>query len=178
MNTILVIIDGAPHNTASVDKVISLADLAIIPVKPTSLDLHAVQDTIQKVKRSGKPFTFVLNECRARSIEVEQATNFLRRLRRWRSRNASAIALPIPVPWHRVWRSANSNRRARLRRKSRSCIAGLNQNQQAQEEESSMSTKTGKSLLDQAINRIVERRTPPAPKKAAPVEEKAAAYQE
>lgn len=73
----LVIIDGAPHNTASVDKVISLADLAIIPVKPTLLDLHAVQDTIQKVKRSGKPFTFVLNECRARSIEVEQATNFL-----------------------------------------------------------------------------------------------------
>ena len=35
-----------------------------------------------------------------------------------------------------------------------------------------MSAKTGKSLLDQAINRIVERRTPPAPKKAAPVEEK------
>jgi chromosome partitioning protein len=73
----LVIIDGAPHNTASVDKVIELADLAVIPVKPTLLDLHAVHGTIQKVKRSGKPFTFVLNECRARSIEVEQASEFL-----------------------------------------------------------------------------------------------------
>jgi len=73
----LVIIDGAPHNTASVDRVIALADLAVIPVKPTLLDLHAVQDTIQKVKRSGKPFTFVLNECKARSVEVEEASDFL-----------------------------------------------------------------------------------------------------
>lgn len=73
----LVIIDGAPHNTASVDKVISMADLAVIPVKPTLLDLHAVQDTIQKVKRSDKPFTFVLNECKARSIEVAEASDFL-----------------------------------------------------------------------------------------------------
>ena len=54
-----------------------MADLAVIPVKPTLLDLHAVQDTIQKVKRSGKPFTFVLNECKARSIEVAEASDFL-----------------------------------------------------------------------------------------------------
>lgn len=73
----LVIVDGAPHNTLSVDKVIELADMSVIPIKPTLLDLHAVHNTIKKVKDAGKPFMFVLNECRWRSAEVQQATGVL-----------------------------------------------------------------------------------------------------
>ena len=42
-----------------------LADLILIPCKPSNLDLDAVADTVNIAKLAGKPALFALNDCKA-----------------------------------------------------------------------------------------------------------------
>jgi chromosome partitioning protein len=60
-------IDTAPtvqHDNAAI---IDLADLVIIPVQPSPLDLWSAAETIQMVKDLNKPFMFVLTKSNARA---------------------------------------------------------------------------------------------------------------
>ena len=57
----LVIIDTPPQATATIQAVISHADLVLIPTRPSPLDLRAVGATVALVEAEGKRMVFVVN---------------------------------------------------------------------------------------------------------------------
>lgn len=73
----LVMIDTPPHNEATIASVMALADLIIIPVKPSPNDLRAIGATIDMARASGKPFVFVICQAIARTTIVEEARALL-----------------------------------------------------------------------------------------------------
>ena len=57
----LVVIDTPPQATALIRSVVGLADLVLIPTRPSPDDLDAVGRTIDIVDEAGKPMVFVIN---------------------------------------------------------------------------------------------------------------------
>lgn len=57
----LVIIDTPPQATALIRSVVRLANLVLIPTRPSPDDLDAVGRTIDIVEDAGKPMVFVIN---------------------------------------------------------------------------------------------------------------------
>lgn len=74
----LVLVDTAPHSERPALEAAKLADIVLIPCKPSSLDLNAVGDTVNIVRlaKHGRAL-FVLNECRANSPLADQAAEAL-----------------------------------------------------------------------------------------------------
>ena len=75
----LVIFDTPPHTPAGVDIIARLADLIIIPCRPSVLDLAAIASSVNIAKASGKPAAFVLNSCNPRVAETQQSRKALER---------------------------------------------------------------------------------------------------
>lgn len=73
----LVVVDGAPHLEPSLSRVVAAADLSVIPVRPTPLDLQTAHRAAAVARASGKPFGFVLNGCPPRAAEIPQAFEVL-----------------------------------------------------------------------------------------------------
>lgn len=70
----LAIIDTAGVDSSASATAMAAADLTIIPVRPSVLDLEATRPTIAALGRLGRPFAFVLNACPAsRSARLEDA---------------------------------------------------------------------------------------------------------
>ena len=63
----LTVIDTPPAITDSISKVVSFADLVIVPTRPSPHDLRAVGATVDIAERHGKPLIFVVNEAIARA---------------------------------------------------------------------------------------------------------------
>ena len=57
----LVIIDTPPAITENIRAVIAVADLIVIPTRPSPHDLRAVGATVDLAEQAGKPMIFVLN---------------------------------------------------------------------------------------------------------------------
>lgn len=57
----LVVIDTPPQATALIGAVVRLADLVVIPTRPSPDDLDAVGRTIDIVEGAGRPMIFVIN---------------------------------------------------------------------------------------------------------------------
>lgn len=57
----LVVIDTPPAVTNTIRTVIAVADLVVIPSRPSPHDLRAVRSTIELVEQAGKPMVFVVN---------------------------------------------------------------------------------------------------------------------
>ena len=71
------VIDTAPKDENVSLQAAKLADIVLIPCQPSSLDLHAVSETVNTAKLAGKPAYFVLNACKANSILTRQAKDAL-----------------------------------------------------------------------------------------------------
>ena len=71
--TAIAIIDTPPALTASIEQVIAVADLVVIPARPSPHDLRAVGATVEMVRRAGKPFCFVVNGAAPRAAITAQA---------------------------------------------------------------------------------------------------------
>ena len=67
------IIDTPPALTASIDQVIAIADLVLIPARPSPHDLRAIGATVNMVRRAGKPFFFVINGAAPRANITAEA---------------------------------------------------------------------------------------------------------
>ena len=65
------IVDTAPRLDAAGAGIARLADLVVIPCRPSALDYAAVAATAALVKAAGVPGAFVLNACPARSADVD-----------------------------------------------------------------------------------------------------------
>jgi chromosome partitioning protein len=57
----LVIIDTPPAITENIRAVVQVADLVVIPTRPSPHDLRAVGATVDLVEGTGKPMVFVVN---------------------------------------------------------------------------------------------------------------------
>jgi chromosome partitioning protein len=68
----LCFIDTAPNRTDEA-RLFQLADLVLVPVRPSPSDLWAVAATVAALKRAGTPFLFVLNQATANANITAQA---------------------------------------------------------------------------------------------------------
>ncbi len=71
------IIDTAPATDDEVLTCISLADLVLMPVRPTQDDLDAVGETLKAVKAAGRAGAFVLNAAQKGAVSTRAAANAL-----------------------------------------------------------------------------------------------------
>ena len=72
-STRFVFIDSPPTIGSVIDVLVDIADLVLIPVKPSPADLWSVAKTVQLVKEKKKNFLFVLNQVKANSAITAQA---------------------------------------------------------------------------------------------------------
>lgn len=56
------LIDTAPHDTAGMATAMRLADLVLIPARPSALDLHAIGPTVRMAEALKKPALVVLTQ--------------------------------------------------------------------------------------------------------------------
>jgi chromosome partitioning protein len=66
-------IDTAPTLSNQNVGLLRLADLVLIPVRPSPSDLWAVAETVAQVKQAGKPFLFVVTQAKAQANITAQA---------------------------------------------------------------------------------------------------------
>ena len=69
----ITIIDTPPARTSAIEQIIEIADLVVIPVRPSPHDLHAVGATVDMARRTGKPFFFVINCAVPRALITVEA---------------------------------------------------------------------------------------------------------
>lgn len=74
----LAIIDAPPHAKASAAELLTIADLVVIPVRPTVLDLAALPQAVQLVTAATRPALFVLSAAKPRLAEVAEVRDALR----------------------------------------------------------------------------------------------------
>src|SRR5262249_59104117 len=61
----LCFIDTAPSRTDETAVLFKLADLVLVPIRPSPSDLWAASATVQLLKRHNIPFLFILNQIKA-----------------------------------------------------------------------------------------------------------------
>ncbi len=76
----VIIIDTPPHNDATAGAAPGVADVCVLPIRPSAFDLAAIQDTVDLVKRHDVPFHVVLNSVPANSTVASAAAEFLNEL--------------------------------------------------------------------------------------------------
>ena len=64
-NAAFCFIDTAPSRTDETAALFDLADLVIVPIRPSPSDLWAAAATVELLKRGQSPFLFVLNQVKA-----------------------------------------------------------------------------------------------------------------
>ena len=69
----LILVDTPPALEAAVTETIRIADLVVIPVRPSPHDLRAAGATVALAERLRKPFVFVLNGASPRSRLANEA---------------------------------------------------------------------------------------------------------
>ncbi|MEM6832914.1 MAG: ParA family protein [Pseudomonadota bacterium] len=69
----LAVIDTPPAITVAIQAVVSIADLVVIPTRPSPHDLRAAGATVELIERAGKPLVFVVNAATARARITAEA---------------------------------------------------------------------------------------------------------
>ena len=67
------VVDTPPAITDAIRAVVALADLVLIPVKPSPHDLRAVGRTVEIAREDGKAFCFVLTQAKGNALLTVQA---------------------------------------------------------------------------------------------------------
>lgn len=71
--TRLVMIDTPPALTKEIEQVIELADLVLVPVRPSPHDLRAIGATVELIRRAGKRSIFIVNGAAPRAKITAEA---------------------------------------------------------------------------------------------------------
>lgn len=69
----LVVIDTPPAITMAIQSVIAVAELIVVPTRPSPHDLRAVGATVELCERSGKPLVFALNGATPGALITQEA---------------------------------------------------------------------------------------------------------
>jgi chromosome partitioning protein len=68
----LVVIDTPGIDSPAANAAMRVADLCLVPCRPTATDLRGCLPTVQSLIRLEKPFAFVLTQCPPRSSRVDE----------------------------------------------------------------------------------------------------------
>jgi chromosome partitioning protein len=71
------LIDTAPALSDQNTSLLRLADLVLIPVRPSPADLWAVSETVEQVKDAGKPLLFVITQAKPQASITAQTVAVL-----------------------------------------------------------------------------------------------------
>lgn len=74
----LCILDTAPHAAPDAARAASVADLVVIPCRPTAFDLAAAPAAVEIVKAASAPAVFVLSACPFRAPEIVETREVLK----------------------------------------------------------------------------------------------------
>jgi chromosome partitioning protein len=74
----LCILDTAPHASPDAARTAEIADLVIIPCRPTAFDVAAAPAAVEIVRAAGKPAVFVLSACPFRAREIAESRELLK----------------------------------------------------------------------------------------------------
>jgi chromosome partitioning protein len=66
-----VFVDTPPHNDAEVSSAMRMADIILVPVRPTGLDLHAAEATLKLAAAMAKRTLVILTQCHAPRLIME-----------------------------------------------------------------------------------------------------------
>ena len=77
----IVVLDTAPRSDAVILSVAKTADLAVIPCRPSILDLEALAGTLELVQTTGVPVLTVLNAVVPHTTAPDQAAGAIRQLK-------------------------------------------------------------------------------------------------
>jgi chromosome partitioning protein len=69
----IAIIDTPPALTGSIEQIIAIADMIVIPARPSPHDLRAIGATVTMTRNAGKPFLFVINGAAPRANITAEA---------------------------------------------------------------------------------------------------------
>jgi chromosome partitioning protein len=100
----LCIIDTAPHAAPDAARVAALADLVVIPCRPTAFDLAAAGSAVEIVKAAGARAVFVLSACPLRAPEIAETRAVLE--------GYGDPVAPVPISERRVFARAVASGRA------------------------------------------------------------------
>ncbi|WP_312283711.1 AAA family ATPase [Candidatus Igneacidithiobacillus taiwanensis] len=73
----LALIDTAPHAAPSASQIAGSADLALLPVRPSVLDVAAAAAMVRIIQAAKVPASFVLSACPPRAYEIQEAREAL-----------------------------------------------------------------------------------------------------
>lgn len=73
LNMRLLVIDTPPAIAATITEVVRVADLVIVPARPSPHDLRAAGATVELIERVGKPLVFVINAATPRARITSEA---------------------------------------------------------------------------------------------------------
>lgn len=74
----LVLVDTAGADNPTTSAAIRLADLCLVPARPSPTDLEATQPTLEAIQSTRRKFAFVLTQAPTRSARVTEAASALR----------------------------------------------------------------------------------------------------
>jgi chromosome partitioning protein len=66
-------VDTAPAISDQTTAIIDLADLVLVPVRPSPADLWAVSQTVELIRQAHKPFLFIITQAKPQTIITAQA---------------------------------------------------------------------------------------------------------
>jgi len=69
----VLLIDTPPSLSDTIAEVLAVADLVVVPVRPSPNDLRAIGGTVDLAEAAGKPMVFVINQATARARITTQA---------------------------------------------------------------------------------------------------------
>ena len=71
----LAVLDTPPAITMAIQSVISVAELIVVPTRPSPHDLRAVGATVDLCERAGKPLVFVVNAATPKAKITSEAAD-------------------------------------------------------------------------------------------------------
>jgi chromosome partitioning protein len=129
-------LDGPPAFTDLMEEMIKVADFIVVPIKPTTTDLLASEDTIALAKEAGARFLIVLNDVATKAMSEKARallakaklpvadTEFSHRVSHQRGMNAGksaaeardpTAAAEIDALWGEIKRAASKAAKAKQR---------------------------------------------------------------
>lgn len=76
----LVVVDSPPHAAPVAARIVAAADLVVVPVRPSPMDVAALPATVQLI--GSRPSVFVLSSCPPRAPEIEETRQLLGQYKR------------------------------------------------------------------------------------------------
>lgn len=73
----LVLIDSPPHVAPIAARIVAVADLVLVPVRPSPMDISALPSTIRLIEKARA--AFVLSACPIRAPEIEETKTLLQK---------------------------------------------------------------------------------------------------